>query len=245
MKGNILLIDSGVGGISTLKSIKRLLPYEDYVYYADNKNMPYGDKAPEFLIENTKSVLRHISDDYALKMAVLACNTLTGVAVEELRACFPELPIVGMEPALRPAGHSGGKTAVLCTRNTGKSLFDNKKLFGADAEIITLPSLARLIEEDASDAELTSYLKEFLNGVDFDNIVLGCTHYCLKRELFERIYPRAKFFDGNDGVARRVKNLLEQSGSVNDRHFVPSTVLVLSRPERSEIGRYIRLLRQK
>ena len=73
--------------------------------------------------------------------------------------------------------------------------------------------------------------------------MLGCTHYCLKRGLFEKMFPSAAVFDGNEGVARRVRDLLQKNNSINDRHFVPSTVLVLTRPERSEINRYVRLLR--
>ena len=108
MKGSILVIDSGAGGISTLKVLRKVLPYEDYIYFADNKNMPYGNKSRAFLAENARAIIKKVSEDYALKMAVLACNTLTGAAVKILREEFPSLPIVGMEPAYKPAGEKGG-----------------------------------------------------------------------------------------------------------------------------------------
>ncbi|MGN0782054.1 MAG: glutamate racemase [Christensenellales bacterium] len=243
MKGSILLIDSGAGGISTLKVLRKVLPYEDYIYYADNKNMPYGNKSRAFLAENASEIIKKVSEDYSLKMIVLACNTLTGAAVASLRDEFAALPIVGMEPAYKPAGERGGKTAVLCTAVTGETLSLNSKLYGLDAKTVVLPELAMLIEHGAPDEEIISYVKKYVDEGEFSNIVLGCTHYCLKRRLFEETFPDAAVFDGNSGVARRVKELLEKSGSLNDRHFVPSTVLVLSRPERSEINRYVKLLR--
>ena len=243
MKGSILVIDSGAGGISTLKVLRKILSYEDYIYFADNKNMPYGNKSRAFLAENARAIIKKVSEDYALKMAVLACNTLTGAAVKILREEFTSLPIVGMEPAYKPAGEKGGKTAVLCTAVTGENLLQSSKLYGLDAKTIVLPDLALLIEYGAPDEEITSYVKRYVSDGEFSNIVLGCTHYCLKRGLFEKMFPSAAVFDGNEGVARRVRDLLQKNNSINDRHFVPSTVLVLSRPERSEINRYVRLLR--
>lgn len=202
-----------------------------------------GTKAEPFLAENARAIIKKVSEDYALKMAVLACNTLTGAAVKILREEFPSLPIVGMEPAYKPAGEKGGKTAVLCTEVTGENLLQSSKLYGLDAKTVVLPDLALLIEYGAPDEEITSYVKRYVSDGEFSNIVLGCTHYCLKRGLFEKMFPSAAVFDGNEGVARRVRDLLQKNNSINDRHFVPSTVLVLSRPERSEINRYVRLLR--
>ena len=148
-----------------------------------------------------------------------------------------------MEPAYKAAGEKGGKTAVLCTEVTGENLLQSSKLYGLDAKTVVLPDLALLIEYGAPDEEITSYVKRYVSDGEFSNIVLGCTHYCLKRGLFEKMFPSAAVFDGNEGVARRVRDLLQKNNSINDRHFVPSTVLVLSRPERSEINRYVRLLR--
>lgn len=109
MKGSILVMDSGAGGISTLKVLRKILPYEDYIYFADNKNMPYGNKSRAFLAENAIAIIKKVSEDYALKMAVLACNTLTGAAVKILREEFTSLPIVGMEPAYKPAAKRAAK----------------------------------------------------------------------------------------------------------------------------------------
>ena len=103
------VIACGAGGISTLKVLRKILPYEDYIYFADNKNMPYGNKSRAFLAENARAIIKKVSEDYALKMAVLACNTLTGAAVKILREEFTSLPIVGMEPAYKPAGEKGGR----------------------------------------------------------------------------------------------------------------------------------------
>lgn len=245
MKGSILLIDSGIGGISTLKTIKNLLPYEDYIYYADNKNMPYGEKSRSFLVETAFEIIRKVSEDYALKVIVLACNTLTGAAVKSLRDEFENISIVGMEPAYKPASERGGKTAVLCTAVTRETLMLNSKLYGIDAKTIVLPKLAVLIEEGAPDKEIMSYINMNVNADEYSNIVLGCTHYCLKKKLFEKMFCNAKIFDGNEGVARRVKEILKTNNSLNDRKFVPSTVLVLSKPERTEINKYIKLLRRQ
>lgn len=126
-------------------------------------------------------------------MAVLACNTLTGAAVKILREEFTSLPIVGMEPAYKPAGEKGGKTAVLCTAVTGENLLQSSKLYGLDAKTIVLPDLALLIEYGAPDEEITSYVKRYVSDGEFSNIVLGCTHYCLKRGLFEKCFPPPRF----------------------------------------------------
>ena len=207
MKGSILVMDSGAGGISTLKVLRKILPYEDYIYFADNKNMPYGNKSRAFLAENAIAIIKKVSEDYALKMAVLACNTLTGAAVKILREEFTSLPIVGMEPAYKPAGEKGGKTAVLCTAVTGENLLQSSKLYGLDAKTIVLPDLALLIEYGAPDEEITSYVKRYVSDGEFSNIVLGCTHYVFFRDEIARFYG-CRTFDGGVGTANRLQSVL-------------------------------------
>ena len=213
------VFDSGVGGISILLELQRLLPNEDFIYYGDRANAPYGSKTHEEILEISKEIFNDLINR-GCKAIVVACNTATAVAIEPLRAAFPELPIIGIEPAVKPARVAGCKRVlVLATPVTV-----NEKRFAAllransgdECEFIGVPchSLAYMIENDASSAEIEEYMSSVFapyRNEGFDGIVLGCTHYPLVREEIKRAAGNSvKIFDGSEGTARRTSALLDE-----------------------------------
>lgn len=181
----IAVFDSGVGGLSVLAEVQRLLPHESLLYFADCGHIPYGEKSPEFIRQRCK-VMAGFFREQGAKALVIACNTATVAAVADLRRDFPEWPIVGMEPAVKPAAAAtrSGVVGVLATTGTLQSakfaaLLDR---FATDVRVITqpCPGLVELIESgDLHSAELRALLQHYVepllaNGCD--TIILGCTH---------------------------------------------------------------------
>lgn len=180
------VFDSGVGGLSVLAEIQRLLPDETLLYVADCGNVPYGEKTPEFIRERC-SVMARFFQQQGAKALVLACNTATVAGVADLRRDYPQWPIVGMEPAVKPAAAAtrSGVVGVLATTGTLQSakfaaLLDR---FATDVRVITqpCPGLVELIEDGDLHSPvlcklLLGYVQPLLDG-GCDTIILGCTHY--------------------------------------------------------------------
>ncbi len=208
--------DSGVGGVSVLRDAVRLLPRERFLYYGDNLNAPYGTKSEDTI----RTLATHAADvllSYDVKALVIACNTATSAAAATLRARLA-IPVIGMEPALKPASLAwhGGHILVLATPATlrqQKFLALSEK-YGEHALVRPCAGLMELVEAgELEGGRLRGYLTAVLDeyrGMQLDAVVLGCTHYVfLKREL-ARLLPGVPLFDGNEGTARRLKSLLEQ-----------------------------------
>ncbi len=189
------VMDSGVGGISVLRHIHALLPHEDLIYFADSKRAPYGNKTPDEI----KARCFEIADfliEKNVKALVVACNTATAAAIDELRARYA-LPIIGMEPAVKPAAEASknGIIGVLATVGTLKSaqfagLLEN---YGRNVQVVTqgCTGLVECIErgeltQDSTRELLNKYLSPLLKE-GADTIVLGCTHYPFVRPLIEAI----------------------------------------------------------
>ncbi|MCQ2561747.1 MAG: glutamate racemase [Clostridia bacterium] len=228
----IAVFDSGVGGISVLREIHRLLPGEDCLFFGDSKNAPYGEKSTDKVLELTSSCVDYFLEKKA-KAVVLACNTATSAAAKKLREKYQDLIIIGLEPAVKPAVlwdyKKGGVPARILVMATELTLREKKFLNLASrcrdkAEIISLPApgLVRLVESGKSGSEeMAEYLEEILapykeNPVD--SVVLGCTHFPFARADIKRILGDVPFFDGAEGAARQLKrrlkeeNLLDLSG---------------------------------
>ena len=213
------VFDSGVGGLSLLFELRRLLPNEDFIYYGDRANAPYGAKMHEEILNISKGIFDELIAR-GCKAIVVACNTATAVAIEPLRAAFPNLPIIGIEPAVKPARVAGcRRVLVLATPVTvSESRFSAllRANSGEGCEFIGVPchSLAYMIENDASSAEIEEYMSSVFapyRGEGFDGIVLGCTHYPLaKREIERAAGAEVKVFDGSVGTATHTKNTLER-----------------------------------
>lgn len=210
------ITDSGVGGITTLTEIYKLLPSCDYIYFADKANAPYGDKSEEFLTRRMEYITAKFFD-MNVQAVVIACNTATNVCIEWLRERFWGRVIIGVEPAVKPAAAAGGRTAVLVTPLTATQpkFISLMKGFGKNADVFPLKGMASLIENNIGDLSAaisrTSWDTTALNG--YDNVVLGCTHYIYLRQFIEKAYPRIRVFDGNAGVAKRLYDVMGQQNS--------------------------------
>ncbi|WP_295456112.1 glutamate racemase [uncultured Thiodictyon sp.] len=222
-KHPIGVFDSGVGGLTVLKEIRRELPAEDLLYVADSGHAPYGDKSPA-LIEARAVVLTEFLIGQGAKAVVVACNTATGAAARLLRSRYP-VPIIAMEPAVKPAVElsRSGVIGVLATRATLASHSFSVLLARVSAEARTqillqpCPGLVERIEAGDLDGDYTrALLAHYLRPVlerGADSIVLGCTHYPYLRSLIgELAGPGVAVLDSGVAVARQVRRRLETSG---------------------------------
>lgn len=224
----IAVFDSGVGGISVLKRLWQLMPNEDYIYFGDSKNAPYGVKPTDEILALTTEKAEWLISRGA-KALVIACNTATSAAADSLRKAHPDFPIIGIEPALKPAALSGGHPSVIVMA-TELTLREKKfaalvSRFENDAEIIGLPApgIVELVEKDMADSpEMDEYLKGLFMPFDRKKkhcIVLGCTHFPFAKKAIARCMgENASFFDGAFGAARRTKQLLFEKGLLADEN---------------------------
>lgn len=214
------VIDSGVGGLSVLAHAHRKLPKENFYFFADAANAPYGDKTPEEIREIVHRVIVHITNQRKIKSVLLACNTATSAAAEMLRAEM-KIPVLGMEPALKPAVmQTQGRVIVLATKLTiseekFRRLLDQFKQ-GRDIVSIACPGLMQLVETDPAGKETRAYLEKVLAPFadTAQSLVLGCTHYVFLRPLLSKMFPNLKLFDGNDGVTRHLETVLAEQNTL-------------------------------
>lgn len=219
------VFDSGVGGVSVLKHIRELLPDEDLLYCADSNNAPYGNKSAEFIRERSLFLTDFLIGQGA-KAVVVACNTATAAAIEQLRANF-SIPIIGMEPAVKPAAAATrtGVIGVLATSGTLKSAQFAALLesYGKNVKVVTQAchGLVECVERGELDAESTNsliaqYIKPLLEA-DADTIVLGCTHYPFVRSQIEaQLGTGITLIDTGEAVARQVQRRLQEAGLLNE-----------------------------
>lgn len=227
----VAVFDSGIGGVSVLREFVRVMPNENVIYYGDSANAPYGERTPEDVRKLTFSAVEKLLD-MGCKALVVACNTATSAAVRLLRGMYPDLPIVGIEPAIKPAviygeeklGKRDGTSKVLVMA-TPVTLSQDKfsHLTGEyerRANIVPLPCphLAEMIEKgDLSSRETDEYLREILAPhTDSDSVVLGCTHYPFVRRQIEKYLPDAAVFDGGEGTAREAARRIRAAGLENE-----------------------------
>jgi glutamate racemase len=193
--GFIGVFDSGVGGLSVLRSIRAALPAENLLYIADSAHAPYGDLSPEHIRDRSERITRHLVE-HGAKAVVVACNTATAIAVEHLRTLY-SLPIVAIEPAVKPAVHrtASGTVGVLATSATLASPRYAALLarYGDRARVVAqaCPGLVERVEQGDWDCEATRrLLRDYVTpllGAGADQLVLGCTHYPFLRGLIEEI----------------------------------------------------------
>jgi glutamate racemase len=214
------VFDSGVGGLSVLAEIQRLLPNESLLYVADCGHIPYGEKTPEFIRQRC-SVMAGFFREQGAKALVIACNTATVAGVADLRRDFPDWPLVGMEPAVKPAAAAtrSGVVGVLATTGTLQSakfaaLLDR---FATDVRVVTqpCPGLVELIESgDLHSAELRQLLQGYVEPLlasGCDTIILGCTHYPFLKPMLKSMLPEdISLIDTGAAVARQLQRLLAE-----------------------------------
>jgi glutamate racemase len=206
------IFDSGVGGLSVMQAIHARLPHAELLYAADTANAPYGDRSEDFLCDRSERIARFLCDQGA-QMIVVACNTATAAAVARLRAGLPTLPVVGVEPGVKPAValSVARRIGVLATTRTLASE-KFRRLAEAHADGATLvlqpcPGLADAIEAaDAQGSGLDVLVQRYcapLRDAGVDVAVLGCTHYVFARALFERALPGVQLVDTAEAIARQ------------------------------------------
>ena len=224
----IVVFDSGVGGLSVLRALVRELPQEDFLYFGDSANAPYGSRTTEEIRCLTLENLRRLDKECCFKAAVIACNTATSAAITELRAVYADRPIVGIEPALKLAAdrHPGQTVVVMATETTLRE----KKFAALTARytdrcrIVRLPcpELVEFVERGELDSpELLAYLQNRLSPFchqDLGAVVLGCTHFPFAAGAMRGILPPdTELLDGSEGTARQTRRLLQQRGLLSDR----------------------------
>lgn len=222
----IAVFDSGVGGISVLRALLEEMPDEHYLYYGDSANAPYGTKSLEEVKRLTVAHVDRFIEEGA-KAVVVACNTATSAAVRYLRQKYPFVPIIGIEPALKPAVLSGKhpNVIVMATPMTiREEKFHNlmDRYIGM-AHIIPLPcpGLMEYIENgDIQSEELERFLERLFEPFEkqkLDAVVLGCTHYpFVSRELKKALGDGVMLFEGGPGTARETKRRLNEAGLLKD-----------------------------
>lgn len=223
----VLFFDSGVGGISILRRSVRLLPCEDYLYFGDSLHAPYGVRSLGEVRELCLNALEPLIAR-GIKALVVACNTATSAAIGALRERYPDLIVIGTEPAIKPAveRHEGGRILVMATPMTLKEekFLALQAQYQPRAEIIPLPcpGLMEFVEQGVtSGGAVEGYLLDKLEpyrNIPVDAIVLGCTHYPFLTGAIRRIVGRhVEIIDGADGVAQQLRSRLAAEGLLTRR----------------------------
>ncbi len=218
------VFDSGVGGISVLRELVKLMPNENYIYYGDSKNAPYGPKSLEEVRTLTLSHIDFLVERGA-KAIVVACNTATSAAIVLLREKYPNMPVIGIEPALKPAvlHKENARVLVMATPMTIREekfhhLMEN---YESRATIYPLscPGLPEFVEAGNLDGEdLRAYLKKLFEPYfgKVDAVVLGCTHYPFVRPVIQQMFGNGvAIFDGGAGTARELRRRMRECGILN------------------------------
>lgn len=216
------IFDSGSGGLSVYRELVKLLPREHYLFFADNAHCPYGEKSAEY-IQNRARIITDILLGMGADIIVVACNTATAAAIATLRAEYPDVPFIGMEPAVKPAalGTRTGVIGVLATAGTlkGSKYLNTRGRFEDDVTIVEHvgKGFVELVENGILDGpEAESTVRESLQPLldaGADRIVLGCTHYPFLQPVIERLAgPDVEVIDPAPAVARHTVDVLRQRG---------------------------------
>lgn len=232
------VFDSGVGGLSVLRALLATMPHERFVYLADSAHAPYGERGDAYVAARTHAITQYLCEQHGIKALVVACNTATAAAIHEVRSSHPTLPLVGLEPAIKPAlavtktGHVG----VIGTRGTLTSAKFGKLMasLAGQAQFVVQPcdglahaierSVAQPVAAPGSPVEATetgALCARYVQAMgsfgtaagQMDTLVLGCTHYIfVAHELRALVGPDVQFIETGEPVARQTRRLLEAAG---------------------------------
>lgn len=217
-KPRIVFFDSGIGGLNLLAECAHRLSCAEFYYFADNYNMPYGNLSRDELYFKADEIFEKIAA-LGPQAVVIACNTVTAVCAKKLREKYP-FPIVGVEPAVKPAAKNGGKCLVLATPATAESPQISKlveKYGNGITRVIACPNLAQYIEHNIFHMEEEKII-EMLPKCSPSSVVLGCTHYTYAKDIIKRFY-NCEVYDGIYGTANRLCNILSLKNTENEPHF--------------------------
>lgn len=234
------VFDSGIGGLSVLRALRAQLPHEHFVYLSDSRYTPYGERDADFIAQRALTIAADLQQTYAIKALVVACNTATAVAIEQLRRHYPQLLLVGVEPALKPAVQASrtGHIGVLGTRGTLGSMRFAQLLSSLQhqAQFVLQPcdGLALAIEQTVLDTgastasdQVHSLLERYLRRMGcfgpapgcMDTLVLGCTHYIFAQAALQNLTgTQVQLLETGHPVARQTQRLLEKSQLLAPAH---------------------------
>ena len=210
--------DSGLGGLTSIPVLKRELPHETVIYYGDTARTPYGSKSPETIREFALQIVDYLVGK-DVKMIVIACNTVTAMALDLLRERYPEIPILGViEPTARRVVQDGVRSVgILGTKVTIASGVYTQMIHQYDPSVRTCclacPAIVPLVEEgiienEIMDLTLRHYMDDFVRENDFRDLILGCTHYPLVADNIQRIYPELNLYNSSAEVIREAADIL-------------------------------------
>ena len=218
----IAVFDSGVGGVSVLRELRRMMPGERFYYFGDSANAPYGRKTTDQVRALTLAAGKKLLMDHDCKALVVACNTATAAAIEDLRAKYPDRIIVGIEPALKLAcdRHPGGTIGIMATDVTlrEKKLAALMERVKRDCTVLRVhaPGVVELVEAGKCDSGEAVALMEQLLGPHvgaLDALVLGCTHYPFMKKAMQQVLGSGvELLDGGEGTARETRRRLLEAG---------------------------------
>ena len=231
------IFDSGIGGLSVLQALLRELPHERFVYLADSGNAPYGERGDVFVQRRALAIARLLGQRHGIKALVVACNTATAAAMEQLRAALPQLPTVGVEPALKPAARASRThhAGVLATRGTvGSQRFERLRREhgqGTRFSVQACDGLAHAIEQSTEEAlpatasatKIEALCARYTGALgtfgsqpgEIDTLVLGCTHYVFAKDVLRALVgPHVHIIDTSAAVAQQTRRLLAQTGAL-------------------------------
>lgn len=212
MNSYVLIIDSGVGGVSILKELIKIYPNENFLYVADNLNSPYGEKSKKELTFVVENLIKNILKEYKIKLIIFACNTITATTIAEMRKTF-SLNIIGTEPNIKALFENGEEGIVLATTATIKNSKVLKKYKNEKIKLVPLKKVAKLLDQNFCDRkiilkELKKQLKKYQNT---KNVVLGCTHYnFLTKEIRQVLNENLNFHSSTFGVINQAAKFLEK-----------------------------------
>ena len=217
------MFDSGLGGISVLREAVKMLPREKFIFFGDTANAPYGTKPREEVLRLSRRAVDFLLEK-GCKAILIACNTATSAAAADLRLEYARAPIIGMEPALKPASllRREGIVLSLATPGTiaGEKYAHLMERFGEGVISLPCPGLMEFVERmEMEGPAVENYLRALLapyKDARVDAVVLGCTHYVFLRPVLSRMLPGVPLVDGNEGTVRQLKNRLMEKGWLNE-----------------------------
>lgn len=243
----VAVMDSGIGGISVLKEIVKLMPHEDCIFFGDSANAPYGTKELSQIQQIVMDRAQYLYSK-GIKALVVACNTATSAAIRLLRDRYRDIPVIGIEPALKPAV-SGDERHTVVVMATPMTIREKKfqSLMAKYADEGTVyplpcPGLADLIEDGNTQGEkLEKYILELLMPYldeHIDYIVLGCTHYPFARQTIQKVAgDSVRIIDGSLGTARQLQRRLKATGLENKQSRKGNIIFEDSIPEKIQLCR--------
>ena len=218
------VFDSGAGGLTILSALRQELPYENYIYFGDTANCPYGTRSDTEIIELSIQACRYLIEQ-GVKLIVVACNTASQAALNSLRATFTSIRFVGVVPAVKPAARATkkGRIGIAATNQATKAIYLQQLIDefagGIQAYAVGCPELVTLVEQGEIDGlAVEETVKQALQPIiseDVDVIVLGCTHFPALRPVIERVtYHKIHIIDSGTAVARRTHYVLDAEGLI-------------------------------